>query len=134
MSYEYYVPKTSQGVPHSQKIRSRKEYLEKLGTCGAGEEGAAEDSVIGAGEDGAAEDSDVEEAGGVLEEMTMVGVKLSDSLVVAPELLAEAELGATDVGANGIEVVVVVHSDVVAVAVAVVVVYYFKSLELAWRR
>jgi len=95
------------------------------GADGAAEDGAAEDSVVGAGEDGASEYSEVEEAGGVLEEMTMVGVKLSDSLVVAPELLvaAEGELGATDeVGANGTEVVVVVHSDVVAVASTVVVV------------
>jgi hypothetical protein len=85
--------------------------------------------TYGAGEDGAAEDSEAEE-------VMMVGVKLSEDSVVAPELLvvAETELGATtdELGTNGIEVVVVVHSDVVAVAVAIVVVYCFKSPELAF--
>lgn len=58
------------------------------------------------------------EAGGTLEEVVTVGVKLSDSLVVVPELLVvtKGELGATETEA--IAVAVEVHSDVVVVEVA----------------
>jgi hypothetical protein len=77
------------------------------------------------------------EAGGVVEEVETVGVKLSDSLVEPPELLVvtEGELGATETEAvaNGTEVVLVVvevHSDVVVVVapITVVVALYYRRV------
>jgi len=114
------------------------------GALGAGEDGAAEDagvdSVTVSVEDvGVVSVTVVEETGGVLREMTMVGVKLSVSLVVAPELLVVAvvegetgttgELGAAgELGAIGTDVVEVVHSvEVVVVPTTVVVVYYIRE-------
>jgi hypothetical protein len=97
----------------------------------------------GVGVEDATEDSGAEEAGGKLEEVAIIGVKLSDKLVVVPELLVvavvvavvEGELGtmgelgtAVELGASGelgtswMDVVEVLHS-VVVVPMTVVVVY-----------
>jgi hypothetical protein len=66
---------------------------------------AVVNGLVGAGVDGAAEDSGVEAAGGGLEEVAMVGVKLSDTLagaVVGGEIGTAVVLGAAgELGATG---------------------------------
>jgi hypothetical protein len=102
--------------------------------------------LVGAGVDGAAEDSGVEAAGGGLEEVAMVGVKLSDTLTgavvggeigtavvlgAAGELGATGELGAAEeLGTSGTGVVEVLHS-VVVVAITAVVVYYIRESRIS---
>jgi hypothetical protein len=102
--------------------------------------------LVGAGVDGAAEDSGVEAAGGGLEEVAMVGVKLSDTLAgavvggeigtavvlgAAGELGATGELGAAEeLGTSGTGVVEVLHS-VVVVAITAVVVYYIRESRIS---
>jgi len=108
---------------------------------------AVVNGVVSASVDGAAEDSGVEAAGGGLEKVAMVGVKLSDTLggavvegkigtavVVggAGELGAAGELGTTgelgaagELGTSRTDVVEVLHS-VVVVVITAVVVYYIR--------
>ncbi len=67
-SQEYFAPRLAPGSKSFAR-REKVWFSDELETYGAGEDGAAEDSIAGAGEDGATEDSGagVEEARGVVE-------------------------------------------------------------------